>query len=757
MLKDEDYPAPPKRPAGFPSFLEALEWSPDGKSLLTQLNGSVEIWLWDPSGKRLSRGERPTIVTGLTPGGARFADGLRLLTATDTRLTVTDLPKKMVIHTLDLGGALKHMASTDGLKVVVTTQGERGRMLAYDLTVRDPKPTELGAVASRIAFSGDGKTLAAVTQDLEQNAVVEIWDASTWKSRLRFAYPKSGDQPSAIRALALSPDGKTLVTGGEDKILRWWDATTGKETHKIGPGWVYYNRAAFRPDGKVLMTVSHENRIRLWDAATAKELPIASGPAWVISDSAFTLDGRRVLSVSERSVFAHDAATGKELWRASDHTNSAVQIVASDDKTAITSNHDGTLLFWDVDTGKVVRKIENPRGSANLLALSPDGGTLAALGSEGDHDRTFLRWDVKTGKALAPVLLPEKSARYAVSSIRYAPDGSGIAIASGTESQVLVFDPQRKEVRQTFGPVDGGINWAAYSADGRTIAAATMGSSIFLWETATGDARLVLKNSGYVTCLAFSPDGRILAVANNGRHSQSTGDKTVEQKDDRMVVRLLDSYTGREFHRFAGHTGSIDHLIWSPDGRRLLSGSHDSTCLIWDVSPALRAKLPSAALADKELAQVIEALGSMKSSDAYTAMAKLTGSPATAVPALARLIRPVPVPDVQKVTGLIRELDSPQFAVRDRASTQLIRIGEGAEGLLRKALKGELSAETRNRIEKVLGELKPSADRLRHGRVLEVLERIGNGAAQKLLAEVAGGADGAWLTREAQAVIARSR
>jgi hypothetical protein len=219
---------------------------------------------------------------------------------------------------------------------------------------------------------------------------------------------------------------------------------------------------------------------------------------------------------------------------------------------------------------------------------------------------------------------------------------------------------------------------------------------------------------------------------------------------------LLDSYTGREFHRFVGHTGSIDHLIWSPNGRRLLSGSHDSTSLIWDVSPALRAKLPSAALADKELAQAIEALGSMKSRDAYTAMAKLTGSPPTAVPALARLIRPVPAPDAKMVTGLIRELDSPQFAVRDRASTQLIRIGEGAEGILRKALKGKLSAETRDRIEKVISELKPSADRLRHGRVLEVLERIGNEEAQKLLAAVAGGADSAWLTREAKAVMART-
>ena len=63
------------------------------------------------------------------------------------------------------------------------------------------------------------------------------------------------------------------MTGGDDKTLRWWDTTTGKETRREGPGWLYYNRAAFRPDGKVLMTVSHENHVRLWDVASGKPLP----------------------------------------------------------------------------------------------------------------------------------------------------------------------------------------------------------------------------------------------------------------------------------------------------------------------------------------------------------------------------------------------------------------------------------------------------------------------------------------------------
>jgi WD40 repeat protein len=607
-----------------------------------------------------------------------------------------------------------------------------------------------------MAFSEDEKSFAAVTQEDGKSPVVELWDSTTWKSRIRIPYPNSGDRPAEIRALALSPDGKTLVTGGGDKTLRWWDTTTGKETRKIGPGWVYYNKAAFRSDGKVLMTVSHENHVRLWDVETGKEKAITSGPGWVITSATFTPDGKRVYSVSEHTVYAHDAATGRELWRGPEHTDSAVQVVVTPDgKMVITSSHDGTLIFREAESGKVIRKIENPRHSADMLTLSPDGRTVYALGSEAPHDGVILGWDVDTGKASGQASLPLKPERYAASSIRYSPDGSGIAIASGTELRVPVFDPIRKELRTSFGPTDGGVSCAEYSADGRMLAAGTLGDSIYVWETATGQTRSLWKDLGRTTCLAFSPDGRILAVVGSGRQRIQVKGKVEEKPQDPTAIRLLDTYTGRELHRFVGHTGSVYRLAWTADGKRLLSGSHDSSCLIWDVA-AVRSKLPSAAITADEAAKAVEQLNVPSGKDAFRAMEKLTGSPATAIPALRGLLRPVPTPDANRVAELIRDLDSLQFARRDRAAAELARMGEGVEGLLKNALDGKLSTEARDRIEKVLGELKPPSHRLRVGRALEVLQQIGDAEARKLLTELAAGAEGAWLTREAKAALARS-
>jgi hypothetical protein len=471
--------------------------------------------------------------------------------------------------------------------------------------------------------------------------------------------------------------------------------------------------------------------------------------------AAFTPNGRRVVSVSERTVYAHDAATGKELWRGVEHTDSAVQaVVTSDGKTAISSGHDGLVVFWDVDTGKAVRRVENPRHSVDHLTLSPDGSTLTALGGQAPHDGVIRQWDVRSGRAFPPAELPAKDARYAAYAIRHSPDGSGIAVASGTELGVPVFDPVRKQVRQTFGKTDGGVSWADYTGDGRTLAAATLGGSLYLWETATGQERLVLKNVGYATCLAFSTDGRLLAVANNGSHRRVTGDKTVEQSHDRTVVRVLDAFTGKEVHRFAGHTGSVYRLAWA-DGRRLMSASYDATCLVWDASIA-RAKLATADLPADEATRAVRSLSDAPSAEAYAAMARLAASPAEAVPALRTVLRPIPAPDADRVARLIDDLDHPHFAARDGAAAELRKLGEGVEGLLRKALAGSLSAEARDRIEKVLGGLKPPADRLRQGRALEVLERVGDADARRFLAELAAGADGAWLTREARAALART-
>src|SRR5262245_54848910 len=146
---------------------------------------------------------------------------------------------------------------------------------------------------------------------------------------------------------------------------------------------------------------------------------------------------------------------------------------------------------------------------------------------------------------------------------------------------------------------------------------------------------------------------------------------------------------------------------------------------------------------------------------AYQAIGALIGAPEQSVPFLKQHVRPEPGIDPRHVAALITDLDSKSFAKRQSASEELDEMGETVESALREALARRPSLEVRRRIRVLLERLEerdegiPSRDRLQLVRSLEVLERIGNAAARRVLGELAQGDASAWLTKEAKASLLR--
>jgi WD40 repeat protein len=130
------------------------------------------------------------------------------------------------------------------------------------------------------------------------------------------------------------------------------------------------------------------------------------------------------------------------------------------------------------------------------------------------------------------------------------------------------WDTTTGESLPSIGKQDGGANAIALSSDERSIATVTQSGDLYLWEIASGKSRLVVKDAGHEAPIAFSPDGRLLALAN--------------AKQERVqIVRISD---GKVIRRFCGHLGRISFLCFAPDGRALASGGYDSTVLVWDVA-----------------------------------------------------------------------------------------------------------------------------------------------------------------------------
>jgi hypothetical protein len=146
-----------------------------------------------------------------------------------------------------------------------------------------------------------------------------------------------------------------------------------------------------------------------------------------------------------------------------------------------------------------------------------------------------------------------------------------------------------------------------------------------------------------------------------------------------------------------------------------------------------------------------------RAGEAYRAILALAADPGCAA-FLRERVRPVAAAPAERVRQLIAGLDAAAFDTRERATADLTRLGGAADDPLRAALKGDLSAEQRRRVEDVLGRRRlsePDPDRLRGLRCVEVLERSGSAPARAVLADLAAGAGGARLTREATAAFRR--
>jgi RNA polymerase sigma factor (sigma-70 family) len=649
-----------------------------------------------------------------------------------------------------------------------------------------------------LQFSADGKTLVTCGED----KAVRFWDVATGKQERAIT-----GYPDIVGVVALSPDGSRLATVGMTEVqpgvgswpranrVRLWDVAAGKEVTQLAvpPKDRYYVAdVAFTDDGKSLVTSGPDDKIHFWDPVSGKEqrrLDLGDLPGVV----ALSPKGDAVaVAVGDKTVRLLDVAGGKESGPAGGHQRGLLALtVTPDGRTVATADGHGAIRLWDPATGRERRRLEAERGAGWALRLLGDGSSLLSR----DADGTLRLWDLTTGrerrlqvplagrlffdvspdgKALAGAVA-DGDRQYALAVVELAtgrvsckmrgpwpcgsaftPDGRGLVawyydhtarvwdVPAGREVRQFRLDPPSSERATGSEPFESYP--AALSPDGRLLAHANgssqpRGSSqaphfLTLRELATGKAvRPLDRLPDRPAALAFSPDGHTLAWG-------GAQDRT---------VHLVEVATGKERHVFRGHKGAFTALAFSADGRLLVSGNEDTTALVWDL-----AGRRGAAPGQEGLAAAWADLTGDDAARAYDAVRRLAATPGEVVPFLRGHLRPVPVADEKHIARLVADLDSDEFAVREKASGELERLGDPAVPACRKALEGKPSAEMRQRLEKLLeredrGRWSPTGERLRQLRALEALELTGGDEALRRLEELAGGMPGAWLTEEAKA------
>jgi RNA polymerase sigma factor (sigma-70 family) len=489
-----------------------VRFSPDGKMLVSKDGGNVR--LWDvATGKELRKlqeaGGNPQGGIGGKPGGSAPVD---------------------VAFSPD--GKSVAVGNVGSINLFETGTGKRTQeiVLPTEKIVFPIGAQTIALTVSAVAFSPDGKTLAAAVDTGKmtyESRGIHLYECNTGK--------KTGElMPSnrlqMIFSLAFSPDGKTLASAGRGATIQFWDPAKGKEIVRGGEGnemWV--EAVAFSPDGKTVASAGRDNTITLWEAGTGKFIRRIAGAAprarpgalfnekvWSL---AFSPDGKTLAAGSgDTSIYLWDPATGQQISRLDGHKHWVRSVAFSPDgKSLASGSQDKTVRLWDLGTGKSIRQFDGHSDGVRYVAFSRDGNTLASNSEHG-----ILLWDPATGKPIAHNL---NKPQYDGLSMALSPDAKTVAIGGGHGS----FETH-------------------------------------LVELATGKEIGTCPHKDAVWCVAFSPDGRLVASAGHDHK-----------------VFLLEVVTGKVVAQVDGQQGPVFCVAFSPDGKTLASGGEDTTVLQWDV------------------------------------------------------------------------------------------------------------------------------------------------------------------------------
>jgi hypothetical protein len=467
---------------------------------------------------------------------------------------------------------------------------------------------------------------------------------------------------------------------------------------------------------------------------------VLAGPTSWVQCLSFSPDGRHLAAGgNDQFVRLADPATGQ--WRTSLHAHEGVvtaSLFTPDGKSLFTTSNDLTAKLWDAATRKRQRTLWGHTKAIWCAALSPDGQTLAT----GSEDGTVRLWDAETGKDLRVI----RAKTGIVRALAFAPDGNRLA-TGGEDGTVRLWDPENGREKFILRGHQGPVPAVAFSPDGKVLASGGRDATVRLWDRLTGqDLGILRGHVNPVLGLAFSPDSRTLATAGGAwPKPQGLGEAKLWELASRGERAIL-----------GGHQGSVLCVAFAPDGKTLATGCGDNAVRVWDLAGGRRGP-SSAGLTAKDLEGWWAALSEADASKAAKALWALAGCPHQAIPYLKGNLRPASV-ESARVARLLEELDHDDFAVRERASRELLDLADVAEPALRKALANPPSVEVQKRIEQLFEQRPkavPSRQQLRSLRAVELLERIGSAEAQQVLQTVAGGAPDARLTQDAKASLQR--
>ena len=469
--------------------IQSIAFSPDDSRMITNVwrPGAANVTVWDvQSGKKL-------ISLAGSVFGTFSPDGNRIVTKTENDEVVvwnaktgTEVVRlNVLVEGLDMSSP---SFSPDGNRILTRS---RGSITLWDAhTGKKQKTIKVNPLVSHHAnFTQDGDKILIGGR----YGIAQILDAEcSQESSVILKHPEQED-------VAVSADGRRIVTGSFDGTMKIWDAVSATESLTINvdttlaDGSGYMSSVAISSDADAIVTVvgnmqrrhtapdNMTNKVTLWNAATGDKVSQIAVPG-IVNDCLFSPDSRKLI-----------------VWGC--------------DWSGKLSLSNGWVQVWDTTTWTKLTTFGQHTGMVFSGSFSADGKRVVTTGNA--FDRTARVWDVDTGTELV-TLNQHRSLRerFAVWDACFSPDGK--RVLSSTDGEAIIWDAESGEEILSLDGLTGQIVSVAYSPNGRRII--TLGSDeLKIWDAHNGHELLKLKNDQFSRSARFSPDGtRIYVGGENG-------------------------------------------------------------------------------------------------------------------------------------------------------------------------------------------------------------------------------------------------
>ena len=435
------------------------------------------------------------------------------------------------------------LSESSTISTALRTAADNARLR---IVIPSPQRRHQGGVSS-VDFSPNGQTIVSGGED----GTVRIWNAADLQPQQLFF-----NHIGAVTALNFSPNGQRIVSGGEDGTLRIWEVASGQQVAQLDGHEGKVSAVGFSPDGEQI--VSGGDTVRVWEVAGGQQVAQLDGHEGEVSAVGFSPDGLRVVSGGEDGTLRiWEVASRQEVAQLDGHEGevSAVEF-SPDGRQIVSGGEDGTLRIWEVASGQQVAQLDGHHGRVSSVEFSWDGEQIISGGD------TVRLWEVASRQEVAQLNGHEGE----VSAVGFSPDGLQI-VSGGKDGTVRIWEVA-SGIQLT--PLDGHVG-KVYSLDfspnGLQIVSGGKDGTLRIWDAASGQQRAQLDSrGGEVYSVRFSLDGR----------------QIVSGGEDGMV-RLWDVAGSRQLGEL-NHGASVLTVDFSPNGRQIVSGGEDGMVRLWDIA-----------------------------------------------------------------------------------------------------------------------------------------------------------------------------